>query len=157
MKLLRIDETSKGGKVFADWLREKLFAVGDTTKRTERLASSKAGAYALIDGDIDGSAGGEDALVCGFRLTPGINGDEPVAAVADVEADLFDREGPLAVVCDANGAILVAASVWKSGIALHKGDYCTLLSAVDVANAIERAKCEHADGGNGGEGRHYKG
>ena len=44
--------------------------------------------------------------------------------------------------CDANGAVLVAAAVWRSGIALHKGDYCTILPAANVREELRKAKDE---------------
>ena len=141
----RLDETRRDGRAFADWLRKELLAIGDATERTKRLTRRELGAYVLTNGDFDGRAGGEEvSFIGGFRLAPGVNGNEPVATLAEIEADLFDGESPLAVVCDANGAVLVAASVWRSGIALHKGDYCTILPAANVREELRKAKGENA-------------
>lgn len=150
MKLRRLDETRDGGGAFAEWLRRKLFVVGKPTKRLERLARGERGAYVLIDDDGEGFARGEDfAFVGGRRWTiiPRVNGHEDVTSLAGIEADLFDGDRSLAVVCDANGAILVAASVWRKCIALHKGDHCAVLPAAEVRDELRRVQ------GDGGEGR----
>lgn len=152
MRLTRLDEAREEGRIFADWLRKELLACGDATERAELLACGEMGAYVLTGCDGEGFAGGEDApLVGGCRLAPGIHGDEPVAPLAEVEAGLFDGEGPLAAVCHANGAVLVSAAVWGRGIALHKGDFCAVLPAADVRQELERAKGKRTDGGEDGE------
>ena len=148
MKLMRLDETNAHGKSFAHWLRDKLLACGDATERTERLARGELRTYVIANSNFDRGTGGDEAsLIGGFRIAPSVNGNEHVATLVEVEPYLFDGERSLAAVCDANGAVLVAAPVWRAGVALHKGDYCTVLSAADVREELGRCKHENADGG----------
>lgn len=144
--LVCIDEREIAGGILADWLRQKLLARGDTTERTKRLASGGMHAYCALEADFNMFARCENAGVFGVRV-PGLNGSVPLLFVASIEPYLYYGERPLAVVCDANGVILIPAAIWNAGITLNKGDYCAILSAASVREVIAEAKRKDADAG----------
>ena len=153
MRFLRIDESSEGGKVFADFLREELVASGKAGKNKYRLASGECRAYIAVESDFNESTRRNVPLVFDIRDEL-IHGDEPTATLADVEAYLRDREGSLAIVYHLDCAVLATHPV---GAAFHSGDNgdfgvweCAAFVRAQAEKSNEK-RTESRRGGDGGE------
>lgn len=152
MKLLRIDETSKGGKVFANWMREELVALGDPGKNKDLIASGKCRAYVAVDPDGDETAGRNAPRVFDIRNKL-VDGNEPTATPAEVEAYLRDREGYTSIVYHVNFAILPAFPFNVSFHSIHDGDFSVGMALAYAHKKAKEANDERAERGSGGDGR----
>lgn len=149
MKVLRLDEGERAGRIFCNWLRAELRAIGQECKRVDGFTFSDGKGHVVLEDDLDEITRDDDAPVRCIDI-PLLDGKAPLARLADVEADLFDGERDLAVIHRKDSAILVAAPILRDLISCAKGDVYVRLSAARVRECIEQAQREGRDGGEGG-------
>lgn len=155
MTLLRIDETSEGGKVFADWMREELLALGNPGKDRDLIAFGKCRAYVAVDPDGDEIAGRNEPRVFDTREIL-VDGKEATAAPAEIEAYLRDREGYTAVVHHVDFAVLPAFPFNVAFHSRHDGDFSVRMALAYAHKKAEEANGERAQRGRGGDGRQQR-
>jgi len=152
MKILRIDEASEGGKVFADWMREELLALGDPGKDKDPIASGKCRAYVAVDPDGDEIAGRNEPRVFDAREIL-VDGKEPTATPAEIEAYLRDRKGYTSIVYHADFAVLPAFPFDIAFYSTHNGNFGVRVALAYAHKKAEEANGERAQRGRGGDGR----
>ncbi len=145
MEVLRLDERECAGRIFCNWLRAKLCAVGQECKRMDGFAFSDGKGYVVLKDDLDEIARDDDAPVPCIGI-PLLDGKTPIAGLADIEADLFDGERDLAIIHRKDSAILVAAPVLRDLVSCAKGDVYVRLSAAEVRERVEYAQREGREG-----------
>lgn len=148
MTVLKLEERERAGRLFGDWLRAELRAVGDACKCTNWFSLSDGEAYVALKDDLDEVPRNDKPFVL-RRVIPVLDGRERVATLTDVEPNLYDGDRDLAIVYHAHRAVLVSAPLLIVGIACAHGDVYVGLPAARVRKSVEQAKHE----GRGGDER----
>lgn len=147
MKVLKLDEHERAGRLFGYWLRTKLNARCQPRGGTFRPPISPDELRVVVEFDIDNIAGRKKSPVIGPAV-PEFNRCDGVATVAELEPHLFDKDIDLAIVYHANIAVLIAAPLSYSCVACSQGDLYMRLDALEVRYAVENAKRECGGGYN---------
>ena len=155
MVILRIDETSEGGKVFADWMREELLALGNPGKDRDLIAFGKCRAYVAVDPDGDEIAGRNEPRVFDTREIL-VDGKEATAAPAEIEAYLRDRKGYTAIVYHTDFAVLPTFPFDVAFHSRHNGNFGVRVALAYAHKKAEEANGERAQRRRGGDGRQHE-
>ena len=151
MKMVRLDESERAGRLFGYYIRTKVNAGCQPRDCPYWHPIANGEVYALIECDFNAVARLKKPSVGLVRIPP-LNGNEVAVKVRELERYLFDEHVDMAIVYHADKAVLLSAPLAVLPFCCANGDRYMRLDSFETHYAIENAKregCECCECGGG--------